>query len=47
MFIKKISKPDRTGNKTYTYYRLVHSYKVGNKNRQQTILNLGKLETIP
>lgn len=47
MFIKKISKPDRTGNKTYTYYRLVHSYKVGSKNRQQIILNLGKLETIP
>jgi len=47
MFIKKITKPNRTGNKTYTYYRLVHSYKVGVKNRQQTILNLGTLETIP
>ncbi len=47
MFIKKITKPDRTGNKSYTYYRLVHSYKVGNKNRQQTILNLGTLETTP
>lgn len=47
MFIKKISKPDRAGNKVYTYYRLVHSYKVGNKNRQQTILNLGTLETTP
>ena len=47
MFIKKITKPDRTGNKAYTYYRLAHSYKIGNKNRQQTILNLGTLETTP
>ena len=47
MFIKKISKPDRKGNNIYTYYRLVRSYKVGNKNRQQTIHQLGKLENIP
>lgn len=47
MFIKKISKPDRKGNNTYTYYRLVRSYKVGDKNRQQTIHQLGKLENIP
>lgn len=46
MFIKKITKPDRKGEKTYTYYRLVHSYKLGNKHRQQTIVNLGKLEDI-
>jgi 2,3-bisphosphoglycerate-independent phosphoglycerate mutase len=39
MFIKKITKPDRKGEVTYTYYRLVHSYKVGNKNRQQTIID--------
>lgn len=44
MFIKKITKPDRKGEVTYTYYRLVHSYKVGNKNRQQTIINLGSLK---
>ncbi len=44
MFIKKITKPDRKGDKAYTYYRLVHSYKLGNKHRQQTIVNLGKLE---
>lgn len=44
MFIKKITKPDRKGEKTYTYYRLAHSYKLGNKHRQQTIINLGKLE---
>ena len=47
MFIKKITKPDRKGKKTYTYYRLVHSYKLGNKHRQQTIINLGKLEGLP
>ncbi|MCD4696771.1 MAG: hypothetical protein K8S16_11080, partial [Bacteroidales bacterium] len=47
MFIKKITKPDRKGKKTYTYYRLVHSYKLGNKHRQQTIINLGKLEELP
>ncbi len=46
MFIKKIVKKDRKGNKAYVYYRLVHSYKIGTKNRQQTIINLGKLEGI-
>lgn len=46
MFIKKITKPDRKGEKTYIYYRLVHSYKLGDKHRQQTIINLGKLEDI-
>ncbi len=47
MFIKKITKKDRKGNNAYIYYRLVHSYKVGTKNRQQTILNLGKLINLP
>lgn len=47
MFIKKITKPDRKGKKAYTYYRLVHSYKLGNKHRQQTVINLGKLEGLP
>ena len=46
MFIKKIVKKDRKGNNAYIYYRLVHSYKVGTKNRQQTIINLGKLEGV-
>lgn len=44
MFIKRITKPDRKGKKTYVYYRLVHGYKIGNKSRQQTLLNLGRLE---
>ena len=44
MFIKRITKPDRKGEKTYVYYRLVHGYRIGNKSRQQTLLNLGRLE---
>jgi len=44
MFIKRITKPDRKGKKTYVYYRLVHGYKIGNKSRQQTLINLGKLD---
>lgn len=47
MFLKRITKPDRKGNKIYEYYRLVHSYKIGKKIRQQTIVNLGKLEELP
>ena len=30
----------------YHYYRLVHAYRIGNKTRQQSILNLGTLEQI-
>ena len=47
MFLKRITKPDRKGEKVYEYYRLVHSYKIGTKIRQQTIINLGKLEELP
>ena len=47
MFLKRITKPDRKGEKIYEYYRLVHSYKIGNKIRQQTIINLGKLDGLP
>ena len=47
MFLKKITKKDRKGTGTYVYYRLVHSYKVGDKNRQQTIINMGKLDNVP
>lgn len=47
MYLKRITKPDRKGEKIYEYYRLVHSYKIGNKIRQQTIINLGKLEELP
>lgn len=47
MFLKRITKPDRKGKKIYEYYRLVHSYKIGKKIRQQTIINLGKLDGLP
>jgi len=47
MFIKRITKPDRKGEKTYVYYRLVHGYKIGNKSRQQTLINLGSLDGLP
>lgn len=47
MFVKQIKKKNKGSDKTYTYYRLVHTYKVGKKVRQQNILNLGKLEEVP
>ena len=47
MFLKRITKPGRKADKVYVYYRLVHSYKIGTKVRQQTIMNLGKLENLP
>lgn len=44
MYIRKVDKT--SGSKKYSYYRLVHGYKVGNKVRQQILLNLGKLEDV-
>lgn len=44
MFIRSVQKKNKKKDKTYTYYRLTHSYRVGNKSRQIVILNLGKLE---
>ena len=46
MYIKQIKKKNKNADKVYTYYRLVHSYKVGNKIRHQNIIGLGKLEGI-
>ncbi len=46
MYIRKVTKKNTNSEKTYVYYRLVHGYKIGNKVRQQTILNLGKLTEI-
>ena len=43
MFLKKIKKKNKNSDKEYTYYRLVHSYKIGNKIRHQTIMSLGSL----
>lgn len=46
MFIRAVHKKDKQKLKSYTYYRLTHSYRVGNKTRQIVVLNLGKLEGI-
>jgi hypothetical protein len=47
MFIRGITKKNKEGNKIYTYYRLARTYKVGSKVRQDTVINLGKLEGLP
>ncbi len=46
MFIRAVQKKDKNKSKVYTYYRLTHSYRIGDKNRQTVLLNLGKLDTI-
>lgn len=46
MFLKKINKKNKNSDKEYTYYRLVHSYKIGNKIRHQTIMSLGSLSDV-
>lgn len=46
MFIRKVTKKNKSSDKTYHYYRLTHSYKIGGKSRQQVLLNLGKLEDL-
>lgn len=47
MFIRAVQKKDKSKTISYTYYRLTHSYRIGNKTRQSVVLNLGKLEGIP
>jgi len=46
MFIRKVVKKDKSKLTSYTYYRLTHSYRAGNKIRQVVVLNLGKLEGV-
>lgn len=46
MYIRHVEKKNKNSEKKYSYYRLVHGYKIGKKVRQQTLLNLGKLEGI-
>jgi len=46
MFIRAVIKKDKKKEKSYTYYRLTHSYRMGNKTRQMVVLNLGKLEGV-
>ncbi|MDO9339393.1 MAG: IS1634 family transposase [Bacteroidales bacterium] len=43
MFIKAIPKTDKTTGKSYTYYRLCESYRLGEKVRHRSILSLGTL----
>lgn len=43
MFIRAVVKKDKNKEKSYTYYRLTHSYRVGKKTKQVVVLNLGKL----
>lgn len=47
MFIRAVDKKNKQEGKTYRYYRLVHSYRIGDKTRQQVLLNLGSLEDLP
>ena len=47
MYIRRIEKKNKGSEKIYHYFRLVHGYKVGDKVRQQTLLNMGKLEQCP
>lgn len=46
MFIKTIPKTDRNTGKTYTYYRLCESYRLGESVRHRNILSLGTLDQI-
>lgn len=47
MFIKAIIKTDKATAKTYRYYRLCESFRIGNKTRHRNILSLGKLQELP
>lgn len=47
MFIRAVDKKNKQDGKTYRYYRLVHAYRIGDKIRQQVLLNLGGLDDLP
>ncbi len=47
MFLKAADKKDKVTGKTYRYYKLCESYRIGSKTRHNTILVLGKIEEIP
>ena len=46
MFIKRIDKSSKKSGKDYFTYRLCESYRIDNKVRHRTILNVGKLENL-
>lgn len=47
MFIKKIDKSNPKKGKVYFTYRLCESYRIDNKVRHRSILNLGRMEDVP
>jgi hypothetical protein len=47
MFIKKIDKNNPKKGKIYFTYRLCESYRIDNKVRHRSILNLGNLGDVP
>ncbi len=46
MFIKSVPKTDRDTGKTYTYFRLCESYRLGSSIRHRNILSLGILNEL-
>ena len=46
MFISKVCKKNKNSDKIYEYFRLMRSYRIGNKTRQEFILNLGTLDEL-
>jgi transposase len=46
MFIKSVPKTDRDSGKTYVYFRLCESYRLGNSIRHRNILSLGTLDEL-
>lgn len=46
MFLKSAEIKEKNTGKTYRYYKLCESYRIGNKTRHQTVLFLGKIEEI-
>jgi hypothetical protein len=47
MFISKVYKKNGKTDKSYAYYRLMRSYRIGYNNRQELVLNLGTLDGFP
>jgi len=47
MFISKVYKKNKKSDKIYKYFRLMRSYRIGNKIRHEFVLNLGTLEELP
>jgi hypothetical protein len=46
MFLKPADIKDKNTGKTYRYYKLCESYRIGNKIRHRTVLFLGKIEEL-